>query len=264
MRRLRWGRVLFLFFCLAFLGAFFSGGGLTPLEQRGRALLQEAPPLLPGLESAALPPDGWQRLHRLVFLREAVEERLQGRRRIPLRDIAPPLQQAVVAVEDHRFYQHPGVDLESILRAALVNLQFGTIAEGGSTITQQLAKNLFLHHQQTWARKAEEVALALLLELRYSKEEILELYLNTIYFGSGAYGVQEAASQYFGKTPAQLTLAEASLLAGLPQAPSRLSPQANYAAAKERQAVVLGAMSRYGYLSAAAAEQAQAAPLRLR
>ena len=264
MRRLRWGRVLFIFFCLAFLGAFLSFDGLSPLKQQGQSILQEGTRQLPSLETASVPQGTWKRLHRLIFLRDAVAEQLNGRPLTPLRDIALPMQQALIAVEDHRFYQHAGVDIESILRASLVNLQFGAITEGGSTITQQLAKNLFLSHEQTMGRKAEEFALALLLEARFSKDEILELYLNTIYFGSGAYGIQEASSVYFGKSPASLSLAEASLLAGLPQAPSRLSPYNDFDAAKKRQSIVLAAMSRYGYITPGTATETQNAALRLR
>ena len=118
MRRLRWGRVLLVFFCLAFLGAFLSFDGLSPLKQQGQSLLQEGTKQLPSLESSALPKNAWQRLHRLVFLRDAVAEQLKGRPLTPLRDIALPMQQALIAVEDHRFYQHAGVDMESILRAS--------------------------------------------------------------------------------------------------------------------------------------------------
>ena len=262
MRRLRWGRVLLVFFCLAFLGAFLSFDGLSPLKQQGQSLLQEGTRQLPSFESTGLPKNAWQRLHRLIFLRDAVAEQLKERPLTPLRDIALPMQQALIAVEDHRFYQHAGVDMEGILRASLVNLQVGVITEGGGSITERLAKNLFLSHEQTMGRKAEEFALALLLEARFSKDEILELYLNTIYFGSGAYGIQEASSVYFGKSPASLSLAEASLLAGLPQAPSRLSPYNDFDAAKKRQSIVLAALSRYGYITPGTATETQNTALR--
>lgn len=200
---------------------------------------------------------------RLVNLRQAVEARLDQRRFVPLADIPLPLQQAVIAVEDHRFYQHRGVDLEGIARAALVNLQEGSFQEGGSTITQQLVKNLFLSQDKTITRKLEEILLALDMELRFSKDDILAMYLNTAYFGAGAYGVGDAARVYFGKKPSDLNLAESALLAGLLQAPSALSPYSDFAAAKERQQVVLAAMVREGYITPSMAVAAQVAPLRL-
>ena len=138
--------------------------------------------------------------------------------------IPKDLANAVVAVEDSRFYKHAGVDLIGIARALFTNLREGDTVQGGSTITQQVAKNLFLHPRKTLARKLEELALAVLLEARYSKEQILELYLNSSYFGEGAYGVESAARTYFGKTVSELSLGESSLLAGLLQAPSAYSP----------------------------------------
>ena len=137
--------------------------------------------------------------------------------------IPKDLANAVVAVEDSRFYKHAGVDLIGIARALFTNLREGDTVQGGSTITQQVAKNLFLHPRKTLARKLEELALAVLLEARYSKEQILELYLNSSYFGEGAYGVESAARTYFGKTVSELSLGESSLLAGLLQAPSAYS-----------------------------------------
>lgn len=208
-------------------------------------------------EDAPLP----ARIKRLVFLRDAVAARVPDGRLVPIEALPRPLLDAVIAVEDSRFYTHPGFDLAGIARASLVNLRRGEIEEGASTITQQLVKNLFLSQERSFARKAEELALALDFELHYSKDEILALYLNTIYFGSGFYGVRDAARGYFGKEPDRLTLPEAAMLAGLPNAPSLYSPYENFLLAKRRQLVVLDAMARTGALSAQAAEAAKLEPL---
>ena len=180
-----------------------------------------------------------------------------------LRDIPDSLQQAIVAVEDNRFYSHHGFDTEGIIRATLVNLQYGQIEEGASTITQQLVKNLFLSHEQSFGRKAEELLLALDMEANYSKDEILELYLNTIYYGSNYYGVSAASDGYFGKKPADLQLPEAAMLAGLPNAPSVYSPYVDFMMAKKRQFVVIDSMVRCGYLDESTAESAKIKPIYL-
>jgi len=169
----------------------------------------------------------------------------------------------IIAVEDRKFYRHLGIDPEGIMRASLVNLQYGEIQEGASTITQQLAKNLFLSHEQTFGRKGEEVLLALDLELNYEKDEILELYLNTIYYGSGFYGIDAASRGYFGKPPRELSLAECAMLAGLPNAPSLYSPYVDFKAAKKRQIVVLDAMKACGFVTEREAEDAKIKPLYL-
>jgi penicillin-binding protein 1A len=208
-------------------------------------------------------PSTSERVLRLAALKTAVNSRLPKQNYLHIDSIPLILQQAVIAVEDNRFHKHIGVDLSAIFRAALVNLQFGEVVEGGSTITQQLVKNLFLSPDRTLARKLEEVALALDLELRYSKPQILEMYLNTIYFGENAYGIGRASAIYFNKTPDKLNLAEAALIAGLPNAPSLYSPYVDWNAAKRRQAVVLAAMQRNGYIDAAAAQKARTEPLSL-
>ena len=169
----------------------------------------------------------------------------------------------MIAVEDNRFYSHHGFDVEGILRASLVNLQYGQIEEGASTITQQLVKNLFLSHERSFGRKAEELVLALDMEANYSKDEILELYLNTIYFGSNYYGIREASLGYFGKEPDKLALPEAAMLAGLPNAPSLYSPYVDFLMAKKRQFVVLEAMVRTGAISKDIAEDAKIKPIYL-
>ena len=208
--------------------------------------------------------DGFTRMKRMIFLRDAVAERLPDRRRYATtKELPDALLKAVVAVEDSRFYSHPGFDVEGIARAALVNLQHGEIEEGASTITQQLIKNLFLSQERSFARKAEELALAVRLELSCSKDEILALYLNTIYFGSGYYGIYDAARGYFNKEPKDLTLPEAAMLAGLPNAPSVYSPYENFLLAKKRQFVVLDAMVKNGMISEELAENAKIEPIYL-
>ena len=183
---------------------------------------------------------------------------------VPLDRIPKVLRDAVVAVEDARFFQHGAVDLQGMARAALRNLTAGRIAEGGSTITQQLAKILFLTHERTLSRKMKEVQLARELERRYSKEKILEMYLNAIYFGAGAYGVEAAARAFFGKGVADLSLAEAALLAGLPKAPTTYSPLAAPQRAKARRNHVLGRMAELKMIPAARARSAQRQPVRTR
>ena len=159
------------------------------------------------------------------------------------------LQNAFVAVEDNRFYDHMGVDPRGIARAIYANLRGRTVTEGGSTITQQLAKNAYLTQDRTLKRKIQEVFLALQLERQYTKQEILELYLNQIYFGQGAYGVQAAAQTYFGKNVEDLDLDECAMLAGIPKSPNYYSPQNNLQAAQERKATVLDQMAKYGYIT---------------
>jgi penicillin-binding protein 1A len=249
MRRGKLLLILIILFVAAFVWA--GGGNLLPRSLPKPAVKVEA--------------DGaWARVYRVFALKSAVEARIDRKNNyVPLKDVPLVMQQAIIAVEDRRFYQHVGLDIEGILRAALVNLQTGSIEEGASTITQQLVKNLFLTADKTWGRKAEEIILALDMELRYSKEEILEIYLNSIYFGSGAKGLGPASSIYFAKKPAELTLAESAMLAGLPNAPSLFSPYVDFNAAKQRQAVVLNAMNRYGYIGPTTAQEAKEAPIRL-
>lgn len=203
------------------------------------------------------------RLERVFFLKQAVNARINSANYVKLQDIPESLQQAVVAVEDRKFYNHWGFDMEGIFRASLVNLQYGQVREGASTITQQLVKNLFLSQEQTMGRKAEEFVLAMDMELNYSKDEILELYLNTIYFGSGYYGIKEASEGYFGKEPAMLALPESAMLAGIPNAPSLYSPYVDFMLAKKRQFIVLDAMTAAGYLRESVADDAKIKPIYL-
>ncbi|MGN6573377.1 MAG: transglycosylase domain-containing protein, partial [Pseudolabrys sp.] len=182
---------------------------------------------------------------------------------VALKDMPPYVPKAFVAIEDRRFYEHFGVDPFGIARAFVANVMHRGVAQGGSTITQQLAKNLFLTQERTITRKMQEVLLALWLERKFSKTEILELYLNRVYFGSGAYGVEQAAQRYFGKPAKQLTLPEAAMLAGLVKSPSRLAPTRNYKEAEKRAKIVLAAMADLHFISQGAERVAQSQPPRL-
>jgi penicillin-binding protein 1A len=168
---------------------------------------------------------------------------------IPLSAMPKYLPQAFIAIEDRRFYYHFGIDPIGITRAIVVNLMRGRLREGGSTLTQQLAKNLFLTQERTIERKLQELILAVWLEVKFSKAQILELYLNRIYFGSGAYGVEAAAQRYFGKSARAVTLSEAAMLAGLARSPSRLAPTRNPQLAQERALLVLAAMEDASFIT---------------
>ncbi len=173
-----------------------------------------------------------------------------GGRTVTLKELPNYLPSAFVAIEDHRFYSHFGIDPLGIARAMVRNvMRSGGSVQGGSTLTQQLAKNLFLTQERTASRKIQEAILALWLERNYTKNQVLELYLNRVYFGSGAYGVEAAAQKYFGKSARSVSLSEAAILAGLVQAPSRLAPNRNPAAAQARAALVIAAMNREGLIS---------------
>ncbi len=173
---------------------------------------------------------------------------------IALKSLPAHLPKAFIAIEDRRFYSHMGIDPMGIFRAAVANVMRRGVAQGGSTLTQQLAKNIFLTQERTMMRKLQEVELALWLEHKYSKNEILELYLNRVYFGSGAYGVEAAAQKYFGKPARNVTLAEAAMLAGLVKSPSRLAPNRNPDGAERRANTVLSAMADAGFITEAQAK----------
>jgi penicillin-binding protein 1A len=189
----------------------------------------------------------------------------QAERRIfvPLQQIPLGLRNAVIAVEDARFYSHFGVDVRGILRAAYANFRHGRVVEGGSTITQQLAKVLFLTPDRSFSRKVKEALLALELEKRYSKDRLLELYLNQVYLGHGAYGVEAAARTYFGKSVQDLSLPESSMLAGLPRSPGNYSPFERPELVQRRRAIVVGRLLEQGYISEAEAKAANRASLGL-
>lgn len=179
---------------------------------------------------------------------------------VRLRDLPPYLPKAFIAIEDRRFYSHWGVDPIGVARALTRNITGHGGMQGGSTLTQQLAKNLFLTQERTISRKIQEAILALWLEHKYSKDQILELYLNRVYFGSGAYGVEAAAQRYFGHGASQVSLAEAAVLAGLMKAPSKLAPDRNPDGASERAAQVVTAMAQEGHITEAMAKLALARP----
>eukprot|EP01036_Dinobryon_divergens_P042155 gene42155-55985_t len=183
---------------------------------------------------------------------------------VTIKELPPYLPQAFVSIEDRRFYSHFGIDPIGISRAMMRNITGGRLSEGGSTLTQQLAKNLFLTQERTASHKVQEAILALWLERRYSKDQILELYMNRVYFGSGAYGVEAASQKYFGKSARAVTVAEAAVLGGLVQAPSRLAPNRNPEGAAERAALVIAAMVRDGAVKDKDAKVALAAPARSR
>ncbi len=170
---------------------------------------------------------------------------------------------AFIAIEDRRFSHHPGFDPIGMLRAVQANLRAGRIVQGGSTLTQQRAKSLFLTPDQNMRRKVQEIMLAVWLEMKFSKEEILALYLNRVYFGAGAYGIEAASQRYFDKAAKDLTLGEAALLAGLLKAPSRYSPVSESARAAARATVVLDEMEEAGVITPEQRRAAAAEPVRV-
>lgn len=188
----------------------------------------------------------------------------ENRTIVPLNTIPRYLKEATIAIEDERFYEHGGIDYEAIGRAVFTDVSRGYLAEGGSTITQQLVKNVYVSEERSFSRKLVEAILATQLERTISKDTILERYLNTIYYGGGAYGVEAAAQNYFGKSVSQLDLSECALLAGLPMSPSAFSPQVDLKAATERRDVVLQKMADLGFITQAEAHGAASLPLNVR
>ncbi|MEO0947044.1 MAG: penicillin-binding protein 1A [Cyanobacteria bacterium J06641_5] len=180
---------------------------------------------------------------------------------VPSDKISPELKAAVLAIEDSHFYQHDGINFVSIGRAVLANAKAGAVREGASTLTMQLTKNLFLSTDRTVSRKLSEAVLAMRIEQVLEKDEILDLYLNTIYWGHNAYGAETAAQSYFQKSASELNLAEASAMAGLIQAPEQYSPFINYDETKRRQALVLDRMATLGWITPEEAEEARKTPL---
>ena len=187
----------------------------------------------------------------------------EQRHDVPITAIASDLQHAFVAVEDHRFFMHPGVDPIALGRAVLRNVRSGTL-QGGSTLTQQLARTLFLSNRKSYGRKAREAVIALLMEVQLSKQQILELYLNRIFLGAGIYGVEAMSQRVFGKPAKALTLAESALIAGLARAPAALSPWSNLEEARARSHVVLTRMRDEGFITEQQYLAARKAPLRVR
>lgn len=188
---------------------------------------------------------------------------IERRTVIPFSEIPEHAKKAILAVEDSRFYSHPGLDIQGVLRALWADIKAGEIVQGGSTITQQLSKMLFLKPEKSLSRKIKEAIIALQIEKRYSKDEILNLYLNQVYFGSGAYGIEAASQTYFGKNAKDLNLSEAALLAGLPKAPTAFSPFRNPDRSKLRRSHVLKRMVEMGYIEEDDALKAEKEPLPL-
>lgn len=188
----------------------------------------------------------------------------ENRISVPIQEISPALINATIAIEDRSFREHYGFDWKRLAMAAYVDVINMDMRQGASTITQQLARNLYLTLDKTWERKIKEALLAIQLELNYSKDEILEMYMNQIYYGHSAYGVQAAAQTYFGKDAKNLTVAESAMLAGIPKGPTYYSPFVDFERAKSRQKLILEAMERDGMLTAKEAEQAYAEPIKLK
>ena len=180
---------------------------------------------------------------------ERVEEVTDMEHFVKFNDMSDYYRNAVIAIEDHRYYEHGPIEIRSIARALFNNIRAWDFVEGGSTITQQVAKNVILSQEQTLSRKLAEVIAAFDLEKNYSKNEIFELYVNTANFGNGYIGIYEASMGYYNKEPKDLDLNEASMLAGVPNAPSVYAPNINPTLAKQRQTQVINAMVQYGYIS---------------
>ena len=202
-----------------------------------------------------------EKFYTLSHFKDAVEGRVNRVGFVPIEKVPPLLKKAIIATEDRRFYEHGAVDVIGIGRALFTNYIAGHTMEGGSTISQQVVKNMFLSSERTMTRKAEELAFAVQLERTYSKDEILELYLNTIYFGHGAYGIRDAAKTYFNKSVQDLTLSECAMLSGLPQAPSAYDPIDHPQEGKKRMITVLALMAEQGIISAPEAAKAAAGAL---
>ncbi len=242
-RMFYWGAVLGLWGAIAIAGGvIYVGSHLPPIQSLE---IPKKPPTIQivGFDGSTLAMRGEQ-----------------AGANVALKDLPPFLPKAFIAIEDRRFYSHWGIDPIGIARAAVTNVMHRGVSQGGSTLTQQLAKNLFLTEQRTLTRKLQEAELALWLERKHSKAEILELYLNRVYFGSGAYGVEAAAQRYFGKSAKTVTLAEAAMLAGLVKSPSRLAPNRNPEGAENRAKVVLAAMADADFITQQQAQTTIAKP----
>ncbi len=228
------GLILSIFFMLGLLGVL------------AYAKSQGAPPLAVPQTTLFYASDG-----------TIIEESHRGQKRywVPLSEMSPSIIDATISIEDRNFYQHNGFDYKRIAGAAIADIKAMAKVQGASTITQQYARNLFLEHDKTWSRKITEALYTIRLEINYSKKDILEGYLNTIYYGHGAYGIEAAAKYYFGKSANELSLAESSMLAGIPKGPSRYSPYENLEKAKSRQKIILNSMISNGYITKKEAEK---------
>ncbi|MCL6559326.1 MAG: transglycosylase domain-containing protein, partial [Firmicutes bacterium] len=251
-RKLNLYRLAFLLLCILVIGAGGLGVGLVFASVKDMPALSPAS-LESGASTMIYDKDG--NLVTKVGIKNNVP--------VDINNIPETVRNAFLAIEDPHFYEHHGVSLRAIARAAWSDLSSGQIREGGSTITQQLVKVSFLSPEQTIKRKIQEAILAIQVERRYTKDEILEMYLNNIYLGEGAYGIQAAAQTYFGEDVGKLELEEAALLAGLPQAPSAYSPYRNPEAALSRRNAVLAAMLKNNLISGAKYEKAKNAELKI-
>ena len=184
-----------------------------------------------------------------ISLEDKVKQIRNNENFTSLDNVSSDFKNAIIAVEDHRFFSHSGVDYIGTIRAIFINVKTNSLSQGGSTITQQLAKNMYFSNNTDIMRKIAEVFISLDLERNYSKNEILELYINNIYYGNGYYCVGDAANGYFDKNPKDMTKYESTLLAGIPNAPSVYAPTVNLVLAHKRQNIVLGSMVEYGYLT---------------
>ena len=244
-RTIYWGAVLALWGVIAGIGVLvWIGAHLPPIQSLE---IPKRPPsvLIVGDNGATLATRGDM-----------------GGAAVPIGELPDYVPNAFIAIEDRRFYSHRGIDPLGIARALVADVFRRGAAQGGSTITQQLAKNLFLTQERTVNRKLQEIVLALWLEHKFGKTQILELYLNRVYFGAGAYGIEGAAQRYFGKSARHLTLPEAAMLAGLVQAPSRLAPSHNLEGAQRREALVIADMTELKMIAPSAAKLALAHPAR--
>lgn len=198
-------------------------------------------------------------LYKSVLKETPLEEKINEIRNkedyTKIEDVSPDFLNAIVAVEDHRFYKHNGIDIIAIGRATINDIKAMSFVEGGSTITQQLSKNIYFTQEKKITRKIAEVFMSFEIEKNYNKDEILELYLNTSYFGEGCYTVKEASRKYFGKEPKKMTDYEAIMLAGIPNAPSVYSLTKNPELAKQRQKQVINKMIEYKYLTQSEADK---------
>ena len=225
----------------------------TPIQQEQQKTSKHEKSAAMALFTSLLPPkEEWPSPVHKFYLAFNMDEVIDPIRQNPnwtsLDAMSRDIPQALIAIEDHAFYNHGAIAVEGILRAALANINAGEVVQGGSTLTQQFVKNVFLSHEQSMERKIEEAVLSLMLEDNYSKDEILELYLNTT---------------YFGKAPSALTLAEAAVIASLPYAPTSLNPLENPEGCKKRQLLVLAAMHKYGMINQGQLAEAKAEKIRL-
>ncbi len=235
------GLFVFIILCAVFMRYIFSG--LPPVYE-----MEEYTP--------SLTTKVFDRNNNLIH-----EFSIEKRSMVPLEDIPVDLQNAVVAMEDRDFFTHPGFSVKGIIRAILHDVLTGRAKQGASTLTQQLSRGVFLTQEKKIIRKIREIILAIQIEHQFSKREILQLYLNEIYLGSGAYGVKAAAKKYFDKELSELTTGEAALIVGLIPAPGRYNPFANPALSRQRRNLVLDVMHQQNYISKEELEKAKQEPL---